>query len=100
MVLAGARCSGGEANLVDCPGVTLGTAGIPCGITDEVYIVCVNDMHAGAKQHLCCLATLSIVGAVRCYPDRLESATRCSQDASSEPGLVVCGWISSTLDSK
>lgn len=69
MVLAGARCSGAEENLADCPGVTLGTAGMPCDITDEVYIVCVNDMDAGAKHHLFCVHMLKAVGAVAVNPN-------------------------------
>lgn len=97
MVLAGARCSGGEENLTDCPGVTLGTAGIPCDITDEVYIVCINDMDVGAKQLQCCVPTLKAVGAVAADVKSVERLTRCGQAALLGPGLVVRGWTSLTL---
>lgn len=48
IVLAGVRCDGSEASLLDCPGGTLEDDNIPCELPDEVGLICVNDPDAGS----------------------------------------------------
>lgn len=81
VVLGGARCTGSEATLADCPGVNLEPEPVPCDLTDEVVIACVNDVDAGAKllqMHckICCMDGLRLVLA------------------SSESRNVACAWVS------
>eukprot|EP00892_Ulva_mutabilis_P008801 jgi/Ulvmu1/6293/UM288_0001.1 len=46
IVLSGPSCAGTEDSLLDCPGVVMEASDIPCDLTDEVNIVCVNDADA------------------------------------------------------